>query len=153
MTMKRWLTMAALSSALLVGAGVARAQDAPPPDDGGAPHGGMGPGRRGMDPAKRLEHMTKRYQLSADQQAQVKPILTDEQQQMQSLRSDTALSREDRFAKMKSIHEQSRAKIEGVLNPTQKAEFEKDEARMQERMRRPPDGEGPGGDGPPPPGI
>lgn len=149
MTTKRFVTVAVLFSALLAWGSMARAQDAPPPDGGGGR--GMGRGGHGMDPAARLEHMTKRYKLSADQQTQLKPILADEQQQMQALRSDSSVSREDRFAKMKGIHEQSSAKIEAVLNDTQKAEFEKDQTRMQERMRHPSGGEGAGGDGPPPP--
>lgn len=149
MTTKRFVTVAVLFSALLAWGGMARAQDAPPPDGGGGR--GMGHGGHGMDPAARLEHMTKRYKLSADQQTQIKPILADEQQQMQALHSDSSMAREDRFAKMKSIHEQSSAKIEAVLNDSQKADFEKDQAKMQERMHHGPDGEGPGGDAPPPP--
>ena len=75
---------------------------APPPQGG---HRGM------MDPAQQLEGMTKRYNLSADQQTQLKPILASQQQQMQALRGDSSLSREDRMAKMQSIHADTRQRL------------------------------------------
>ena len=117
---------------------------APPPMQG------PGGGRRGMmDPDQQLERMSKRYNLSADQQSQLKPILVSQQQQMQALRGDSSLSREDRMAKMQSIHSDSNTKIEAILNDTQKKQFAEDQQRMQERMQQRGDGAGPGG--PPPP--
>jgi hypothetical protein len=108
---------------------------------------GMG-GHRGMmmDPDQQLARMTKRYNLSSDQQTQIKPILASQQQQMEALRGDSSLSREDRMAKMMSIRSDSKTKIEAVLNDDQKKQFEQDQQRMQEHMR---DG-GPGGPPPPP---
>jgi hypothetical protein len=104
-----------------------------------------------MDPAQQLEGMTKRYNLSADQQTQLKPILASQQQQMQALRGDSSLSREDRMAKMQSIHADTKTKIEAVLNDDQKKKFEADQQQMQERMQqRMQGGGGPGGGGPPP---
>ena len=118
---------------------------APPPMQG------PGGGRRGMmDPDQQLERMSKRYNLSADQQSQLKPILVSQQQQMQALRGDSSLSREDRMAKMQSIHSDSNSKIEAILNDTQKKQFAEDQQRMQERMQQRGDGAGPGGPPPPP---
>ena len=51
------------------------------------------------NPDKMAAHLAKKLNLSADQQAQIKPILADRQQQMQALRADTSLSKEDRHAK------------------------------------------------------
>ncbi len=104
------------------------------PESQGPPPGG---GHRGMmDPAQQLEGMTKRYNLSADQQTQLKPILASQQQQMQALRGDSSLSREDRMTKMQSIHAETRTKIEAVLNDDQKKQFEADQQKMQERMQQ-----------------
>jgi hypothetical protein len=86
-----------------------------------------------MDPDQRLAHMTKRYNLTADQQSQIKPILQDEQQQMEAMHSDTTTPREDKRAKMMSVHEASTQKIEAVLNDQQKQKFEADQQKMQER--------------------
>jgi Spy/CpxP family protein refolding chaperone len=95
--------------------------------------GGHHRGGNMMDPDQRLSHMTKRYKLTADQQSQIKPILQDEQQQMQAMRSDTSTSRDDKRAKMQSMHQASTQKIEAVLTDEQKQKFEADQQKMQER--------------------
>ncbi len=113
---------------------------APPPVQGpGGGHRGM------MDPDQQLTRMSKRYNLSADQQSQIKPILVSQQQQMQALHGDSSMSREDRMAKMQSIHSDSNSKIEAILNADQKKQFEQDQQRMQERMQQRGQGGGPGG--------
>jgi Spy/CpxP family protein refolding chaperone len=111
------------------------AQDAPPSADQGP--GGGGGGRRGaMDPDQQLTRMTQRYNLSADQQTQIKPILVNQQQQMQALRGDSSMSREDRMAKMQSIRSDSTTKIEAILNDDQKKQFEADQQRAEQRMQQ-----------------
>lgn len=140
--MNRTLCSIALTGLLTFGiAGTALAQDnsgqepaAPPP---GQSQGMQGPRR--MDPDRQLQHMTKELNLSSDQQTQIKPILADIDQKMQALWQDQSLSQQDRRAKMRAIHEDSRAKIEAVLNDEQKQKYE----TMQQHMRR---GQG----GPPP---
>jgi len=133
----------ALTGLLTLGmtGGAAMAQDtpAPPPQQGGGGH-------RGMDPDAQLKHMTKALDLTADQQTQIKPILESQQQQMMALHEDQSMSRDDRFAKMKAIHEDSRGKIEAVLNDTQKQKYEAMQEKMQERMH----GRGQGGQEPAP---
>ncbi len=79
--------------------------------------------------------MTKRYNLSSDQQTQIKPILANQQQQMQALRQDSSLSREDKMAKIKSIREDSSSKIQAVLNDTQKQKFAEDQQRSRNACR------------------
>ena len=113
---------------------------APPPEQGpGGGHRGM------MDPAQQLAGMTKRYNLSADQQDKVKPILLFQQHQMQALRGNSLLSGEDRMAKMQSIRSDSNTKIKAVLNDDQKKQFEQDQLRMQQQ------GQGDGSKGGTPP--
>jgi len=134
--MKRQLCTLVLTG--LLATGVMLAQEPGSAPEQGAPQaegGGMGGHHRGgmMDPDQRLAHMTKRYKLTSDQQNQIKPILQDEQQQMQSMRSDTTSSREDKHAKMQSMHQASTQKIEAVLTDEQKQKFEADQQKMQER--------------------
>jgi DNA replication protein DnaC len=102
-----------------------------------------------MDPDEQLARMTTRYSLTTDQQEQVKPILVSEQHQIQGLRQDTALTREDRMAKMQTIRSDSNAKIKAVLNDDQKKQFEQDQLRMQRRMQQPGQGAGSQGGAPP----
>jgi protein CpxP len=159
--MKRHLCSLALT-ALLATTGALYAQEpaSPPPDGSTAQQDsdhGMGGGRhggRGMDPDKTLDHMTKRYDLTSDQQNQIRPILQDQQQQMQSLRGDTSMSREDKMAKMRSMHQASQQKIEAVLTDDQRKKFDADQKKMEEhRAEHMGGGQGGPGDtgGPPPP--
>ena len=67
---------------------------APPPQPGPAwNHRGM------MDPAQQLAEMTRRYNLSTDQQNQVKPILMDQQRRMRLLRLDSSLSPDEKIGR------------------------------------------------------
>jgi periplasmic protein CpxP/Spy len=156
--LSRFVLSSVLATGLAFTGAVALAQDssAPPPDASAQGPGGRMGGRQ-MNPDAELARMTKRYKLSTDQQNQIKPILTDRQQQMQALRQDSSLSRDDRRTKMQSIHSDSNAKIEAVLNDTQKGKFEQDQQqaqqRRQQRMQQDQGGAGAGTDQstPPPP--
>ena len=129
-----------LAAGLTLGSAAAFAQDNPAPDasaqPGGGGGGGRGMGRMQMTPDEQVARMTKRYNLSADQQTQIKPILANQQQQMMALHSDSSLSREDRMAKMKGIRDDSSTKIQAILNDTQKKQFAEDQQKMQERMQQ-----------------
>ena len=89
------------------------------------------PGHRNFDPNQQAAHMSKRLGLSDDQVAQIKPILADRFQQMQTLRADTSLSEQDRHAKFRALMQDSNTKIESVLNDTQKQQFEKMQAERR----------------------
>jgi protein CpxP len=128
--MKKTLCTIALTGLLGLGM-TAFAQDqstTPPPMHG--PHGQM------MSPDKQLEHLTKTLNLTSDQQAQIKPILENQQQQMMQLHQDQSLSRDDKMAKAKSLHDDTTGKIKAVLNDEQKQKYEAMQQRMQERMQQ-----------------
>lgn len=150
--MKKQLCTIALSGLFAIGipAISALAQDAPPPQGDTMQQGG---GHHGMSADDQLAHMTKRYNLTADQQSQIKPILEEQQQAMMQMHSDTSMSRQDKMAKMQSMHEDSKAKIEAVLTADQKQKFEADQAKMQQRRQERMGGGNMGGgaDNPPPP--
>lgn len=157
--MKRQVLCSLVLTGLLATGGVMFAQEPGSAPEQNAPQaeGGMGGHHRGhgmMDPDKRLAHMTKRYNLTADQQSQIKPILEDEQQQMQSMHGDTSMSRQDKWAKMKSTHDATNQKIEAVLTDQQKQKFDADQKKMEERrserMQNGPGGPPPDAGGPPP---
>jgi len=134
----------ALGGLLALGASsAALAQDNPPPppdqNQAGPPQGGRG---MRMDPNRQLERLTRELSLTADQQAQIKPLLVERQQKMQALFQNQSLSQEDRRTQMRTISEGTNNSIKGVLTDDQKQKFD---AMQQQRMRR-----GPGG--PPPEG-
>jgi periplasmic protein CpxP/Spy len=124
-----------LVSSLVCGA-QAFAQEPGSPPETSAPPAKQGPSGANhgiMDPDELLARMTTRYSLTTEQQDQVKPILVSQQHQVQGVRQDTTLSREDRTAKMQTIRTDSDAKIKAVLNDDQKKQFEQDQLRMQQR--------------------
>jgi hypothetical protein len=140
----------ALVAALVCGApAFAQKPGFPPETSAPPPKQGPSGGHHGMmDPDEQLARMTTRYSLTTEQQGQVKPILVSQQHQIQGLREDTALSREDRTAKMQTIRNDSNAKIKDILNDDQKKQFEQDQLRMQKGVQQ---GEGGGPNGGTPP--
>ena len=104
------------------------------PQGGAMQSGGMHHGGGMMSSDQQLAHMTKKLKLTSDQQSQIKPILDDRQQQMMALHQDSSMSRQDKMAKMKSIHDDSNAKIEAILTDQQKPQFEAMQAKQQQKM-------------------
>ena len=88
-----------------------------------------------MDPAKRAAKLAKRLQLNSDQQAKVEDILKSEHSQMESLRSDTTMSSEDRHSKIMDIHKSSNDQIRGLLDPDQQKKWDEMESKHEQRMQ------------------
>ena len=109
----------------------------PPPPPGGWHHGPM-------DPASAAQHLARRLDLSAEQQTQVQNILTEEQAQHKALDANTTITHQQFLAQSKTLHEASEAKIQALLNESQKAEYAK---MMARRPHGPPPAEG---EAPPP---
>jgi len=90
--------------------------------------GQMGPGgqmgRGPMSPDQRLQMLTQQLNLTADQQAQIKPLLESESQQMQTLRQDSSLSPQDRMSKMQQIRQSTNDHIKPILNSDQQQKFQ-----------------------------
>jgi len=80
-------------------------------------------------PDQRLQHMTKTLSLTDDQQQKIKPLLESESQQIQSLRQDTTMSKQDRMAKVQQIRQSTDTQINGVLNKDQQQKWQE----MQDR--------------------
>jgi hypothetical protein len=137
--MKNQFSRIALSGLLATGLTLCSAAAFAQQDNAAPDPQQQGPGRMGrgaMNPDEQIARMTKRYNLSADQQTQIKPILANQQQQMMALRGDSSLSREDKMAKMKGIRDDSSTKIQAILNDSQKQQYAQDQQKMQERMQQ-----------------
>jgi len=109
---------------------------APPP--GAPPSGDHGP--RGH---LTVDQLAKRLDLTDDQIAKVKPIIDAQNQKMSDLRQDTDLSREDRMAKMKAIHDDTTAQLKPILTEDQFAKWLKISQHMPHHPMQ-------NGDNPPP---
>jgi periplasmic protein CpxP/Spy len=132
---------------LAVCTGTAFSQDSqsqPAPPAPGSDNGGhkMGGHHQMRSVDEQLQHLTKKLNLSDDQQTKVKAVLEDQRTKMEALRNDASTSREDRFPKMREIHENSNTQIKAILNEDQQKKFDKIEQEQHERM---------GHQGPPPP--
>jgi Spy/CpxP family protein refolding chaperone len=154
-TMKHNVMRAAAVALFVAGlsATAALAQDAPPPpppaDQTQGPPAG-GPGGRGMNPERRMEMLQKQLKLSPDQATQLKSILDDQRAKMETLRSNTSLTQQDRRSQMMTMHQEEETKIHAVLTPDQQKKYDDMEARMRERMQ---ERRKDGGQTPPAPGI
>src|SRR4051812_31366696 len=99
----RRAVMVALCSSALCAVPILAQDAAPTPP----PQGQMGPRGGGRMEGRQLEMLTKRLNLTTDQQAQVKTIDEDTGKQMMTVRNDTSLSQDDKRAKMMDIRKAS----------------------------------------------
>ena len=129
------------------GMGIAMA--APQAQDQSAPsQNEQSAGQRRANPERRVQMLAKRLNLTAEQQQQLLPNLTDRQQKMEAIFHDNSLSKEDRTAKMRSVREDSEAKIKGILTDEQKQTYEQMRQQSRERSHERRDSKGAGtGDG------
>src|SRR5690349_24992526 len=81
-------------------------------------------GHKMRSPDEQLQHMTKTLNLTADQQAKIKPILEERQQKISALMQDNSLSREDRRAKFGEIHSSSSQQIRAILTADQQQKLD-----------------------------
>jgi Spy/CpxP family protein refolding chaperone len=121
-----------------------RAEDAPKPE--GKPPGeaqGNAPGGPRGDMKDRGAKLAEELGLSDDQKAKVQEAMKEQGEQRKAISSDTALSKEDKQAKMKALRESMTEKMKTILTAEQFAKWEK--------MPRGPGGpRGPRGEGKPP---
>ncbi len=131
--MKRYILT--IATAMLFGTMAFAQAGAPPADQpaGGPPHHGQH-GMK-MNPEQRFERMSKQLNLTADQQAKIKPLLEQERTQAQDLKSQK-LTVDERREKMKSIHENTMSEVRGILTPEQQTKFDAMQQRMKERRQQ-----------------
>jgi|SRR5579862_6577904 len=134
--LKQSLLVFVAAGAISIAAPFVAAQDAPAADQQSQPAQEHGNWHRGpQDPAERTKELTKRLNLTADQQTKVQEALQSQHSQMESLRQDTSLSQEDRRAKMMDIHKSTNDQIRGVLDATQQKQWDEMQAKREQRMQ------------------
>jgi len=120
---------------ITAGASFSVAQDNMSNDQQAAPQH-EGHMRHGMDPAKRTAELTKKLNLSSDQQSKVQNVLESEKSQMESLHQDTSMSQQDRRSKMMDIHKTSSDQIRALLNSDQQKKWDEMQAKREEWMQK-----------------
>lgn len=112
-----------------------------------SPAGGPAPGgmhRHGMR-GPNFDRLANRLNLTDEQKPKVQAIFESQHKQMRALRQDQSLSRAERMAKMRTIHQATITKLKGVLTVDQFQKFRE----MRPMMGGPRHGRRPWG---PPPG-
>jgi periplasmic protein CpxP/Spy len=137
--------LALVVAGLLYTVSPAVAQDNGSADQQSAPAGAPEHGHHHFDPAKRTEMLTKQLKLNSDQQAKVLDILKGEQSQMESLRSDTSASQDDRHSKMMEIHKTSNDQIRALLDPNQQKKWDTMQSQHEQWQGHHQEGQAPNG--------
>ena len=105
------LVSSLVSTAMILGVGAAWA--------GGGGHGYK------HDPQSKLERMTKKLDLTQEQQDKILPILEDKHQKMEALHNQ-----------MKDVRKNAMSQIEAQLNPEQQEKFQKAREERKEKMKK-----------------
>ena len=113
--MQRLVLVATLALASIGSAAVAQQQTAPDPQNVQA----LQHRHRMHDPHKQAMMMSKRLNLSPDQTAKLEPILVARKQKMDALKADTSLAPNARKVQFRSIHEETKQQLAGVLTQNQ----------------------------------
>jgi Spy/CpxP family protein refolding chaperone len=132
-----------LLGAALITLPVLRAQDGPP---AGGPGGG--PEARHERREKMGDRMAQELGLSDDQKAKIKEIDQQEKAELEALRNNTAVAKEDKRAQVDAIRKNYMEKRQAIMTPEQR---EKAKAMREKMGKRREGGEGhPERHGPPP---
>ncbi len=85
-----------------------------------------------MSVDEKVSWMAKELNLTSDQQASLKPILENQQKQIDAIWSDSSLTDEAKKAKKMEIKSSTNAQINALLNSEQQAKF----ASMQQANKK-----------------
>ncbi|HXZ80864.1 MAG TPA: hypothetical protein VEG30_13110 [Terriglobales bacterium] len=82
-----------------------------------------------------MQMLTQKLNLTADQQAKLKPVLEQQHQQMRALRTDTSLTPEQKQAKVQELRENTHNQINAILTPEQQQQFAQLRAEHKGHMK------------------
>jgi periplasmic protein CpxP/Spy len=130
---KQRLLVLVAASAISIAAPFVAAQDNPSNNQASQERGGWHHGPQ--DPAQRTQELTKKLNLTADQQTKVQDIFQSEQSQMQSLHQDSSTPQQDRRAKMMDIRKNADTQVRGLLDSNQQKKWDEMQAKREQRMQ------------------
>lgn len=87
-------------------------------------------------PDKRLNLMTRNLGLTKEQQKKIRPILLEEEAQLEALRGDDSFNRDERRAKLQELNEATYEKIRPILTPDQHKKHEMAKQVIRENRTR-----------------
>ena len=96
----------------------------PSPQDGGPRAQNAGP-RRTLEGQAELRRLTTQLGLTPEQREKLRPIVTDEGDQLSAIRLDEHMPPDQKKAKAQEIRENFRPKVEAILTPEQQQKWKK----------------------------
>lgn len=124
-----WVFGMAIASSCLLG----QAQGpgvAPPPPPGAPP-------RRSMEALSELRMLTQQLNLTPEQREKLRPIVTDEGEQLHVVRINEQMTPEQKRAKVLQIREAFNPKIAAELNPDQQEKWKKLQETLEGKRPEP----------------
>jgi periplasmic protein CpxP/Spy len=103
--------------------------------DGTPPPAGERGDRRERGP-EMGDRMADELGLSADQKAKFKELAQKEKAEVEALRADTSVAKEDRRAKMQAIHKSYQDQRQALMTPDQRAKADKMRDGMEKRREK-----------------
>jgi len=88
----------------------------------------------------RLAYMSKKLNLTQDQQNQLKPIFQKQHQAAKAIKEDTSLTQEQKKEKFKTLRQETMAQVNPVLTPEQQQQWQ--QMREQAKARHQKNNEG-----------
>lgn len=134
--MKKVLLSAALTVAITAAGIPAIAQTATDQQSGttgATPQNAPQQGHRGFHRRGGFQNITRKLNLSQQQQDQLKPIFEKQREQMQAIRKDTSLSTEQKKQKFEDLHQDFQTQVNGVLTPAQQQQWQQLRAEGKQR--------------------
>jgi periplasmic protein CpxP/Spy len=85
----------------------------------------------------RMQKLSQELNLTADQQAKMKPIFQQARAQGKTIHQDASLTKEQKMAKMKELHQTTMAQMNEILTPEQQAQWKqlREQRRAQWQQR------------------
>ena len=84
---------------------------------------GVGRGCKTPDAGDHLKVLAEKLHLSQSQQARIKPVLENQLAQLQALRNDESLTRDNKESSIRALRDASFTNIRGLLSSSQKNTF------------------------------
>jgi protein CpxP len=134
--MKTKLMAGVLGAALAIGVPVF-AQTAP---DSGEENSTTQAAPQGHRHGPPMQKLSQELNLTADQQAKIKPIFQRARAQAKTIREDGSLNKDQKMSKMKELHQNTIAQLNEILTPEQQAQWkqlrEQHRAQWQQRHQQ-----------------
>lgn len=84
---------------------------------------------------QRMTELSEHLNLTEEQKKAIEPIIANEIKEIQALRADTTLSREEKIEKMKAIRQTTKEEINKVLTPEQQGKWTEAKEEMKDETK------------------